>query len=403
MGNISKPEKAFYPACEELLALCLNDGQWSGDLLNRAIAEDSGRALFSVVIERLGDLFEPRLCALYDRLMSDVILRVAPELQPRLRTPSAECPKVPDVVNRVYVLSRITLGADVAVTSVLLDAAKRRFPRAEIVLVGPQKCYELFADDRCVYPFPGPYARGGTLVDRLHASAALWLKDGIVIDTDSRLSQLGLISVCDEQNYFFFPSRSYGGEGYGRLSDLAAHWARETFGVDYARPYIAPEPAELEDAELEMLSDEARSEDLADITVSLGVGENESKRIAGAFERDLLAMLAETGASLLVDKGGSAAEAERVERALPPGARTHQGEFASFATQIERSKLFVGYDSAGGHVASACGVPLISIARGFVNERMAARWRPNGTVLDGNAPDVLEQVRRQLALLAPDF
>jgi len=281
--------------------------------------------------------------------------------------------------------------------------------------VGPEKCYELFADDRCVYPFPGPYARGGTLLDRLHASAALWLTDGIVIDTDSRLSQLGLISVCDEQNYFFFPSRSYGGEGNGRLSDLAAHWARETFGVDYARPYIAPEPAELEDAELEMLSDEAKSEDPADvtsdniadvppdITVSLGVGENESKRIAGDFERDLLAMLAETGASLLVDKGGSAAEAERVERALPLGARTHQGEFASFATQIERSKLFVGYDSAGGHVASACGVPLISIARGFVNERMAARWRPNGTVLDGNAPDVLEQVRRQLALLAPDL
>ncbi len=400
MGNISNPDNASHRACQELLALCLNDGQWSGELLDRAIAENSGRALFSVVVERLGDLFEPRLCAVYDRLMSDVILRVAPELQSRLRKPPAECPKIPDVVNRVYVLSRITLGADVAVTSVLLDAAKRRFPRAEIVLVGPQKCYELFADDGCIYPFPGPYARGGTLADRLHASAALWLKDGIVIDTDSRLSQLGLISVCDEQDYFFFPSRSYGGEGNGRLSDLAAHWARETFGVDYARPYIAPEPAELEDAELEILRDE---EEPADITVSLGVGENESKRIAGDFERALLAMLAETGASLLVDKGGGAAEAERVERALPPGARTHQGDFAPFAAQIERSKLYVGYDSAGGHVASACGVSLISIAKGFVSERMAARWRPNGTVLDGNAPDVLEQVRRQLALLAPHF
>jgi hypothetical protein len=29
----------------------------------------------------------------------------------------------------VFVLSRVTLGADVAVTSVLLDAAKRRFPK----------------------------------------------------------------------------------------------------------------------------------------------------------------------------------------------------------------------------------------------------------------------------------
>ncbi len=44
----------------------------------------------------------------------------------------------------------------------------------------------------------------------------------------------------------------------------------------------------------------------------------------------------------------------------------------------------MGYDSAGGHVASACGVPLISIAKGFVSERMAARWRPNGAVLEEN-------------------
>jgi ADP-heptose:LPS heptosyltransferase len=372
-----------------LLDLCAGNKQWSEDLLDRAIAEDSGRALFSVVVERLGDLFEPRLCDVYDRLMSDVIARVAPELQPRLRIPSAKNPHVPDAVQRVYVLSRITLGADVAVTSVLLDAAKRRFPRAEIVFVGPQKSYELFADDGRIYPFPGPYSRGGTLADRLRASAALWLKDGIVIDPDSRLTQLGLISVCAESDYFFFPSRSFGGEGHERLPDLAARWAQEIFGVEQAEPYIAPEPPE---PDPETSEDEA-----ADITVSLGVGENEAKRIGGDFERDLLAMLAETGASLLVDKGGSAAEAARVEKALPPGARTHQGDFAPFAAQIERSKLYVGYDSAGGHVASACGVPVIGIAKGFASDRMAARWKPKGIVLDGNDPLLLHRVKEALS------
>jgi ADP-heptose:LPS heptosyltransferase len=80
--------------------------------------------------------------------------------------------------------------------------------------------------------------------------------------------------------------------------------------------------------------------------------------------------------------------------------KAHDGLFAPFAAEIARSKLFVGYDSAAGHVASACGVPLISIARGFVSERMAARWRPNGTVIDGNAPNVLDQVRRALATYA---
>ena len=31
-------------------------------------------------------------------------------------------------MNRIYVLSRVTLGADVAVTSVMLDAVKRAYP-----------------------------------------------------------------------------------------------------------------------------------------------------------------------------------------------------------------------------------------------------------------------------------
>lgn len=382
MGNISSsPSEAPASACDELLSLCLRGEEWSPDLLDGALAENSGRSFFSIVVERLGDLFEPDLCVIYDRLMSDVILRAAPELRPRLRTRDTEPPRIPDAVHRVYVLSRVTLGADVAVTSVLLDAAKRRFPRAEIVFVGPRKCYELFADDARIHPFSAPYARGGALVDRLHASAALWLERGIVIDSDSRLSQLGLISICEPQDYFFFPSRSYGGDGSERLPDLAARWARETFGVDRAQPYIAPEPS---------------TDEPADITVSLGVGDNESKRIPGDFERELLRMLTETGASILVDKGGSPEEAARVERALPAGARTHEGDFAPFAAQIERSKLYVGYDSAGGHVASACGVPVISIAKGFASERMAARWKPQGLVLDGNDPRLLHKVREAL-------
>ena len=45
-------------------------------------------------------------------------------------------------------LSRVTLGADVAITSVILDAAKQRFPNANIYFVGPQKSWELFAADR---------------------------------------------------------------------------------------------------------------------------------------------------------------------------------------------------------------------------------------------------------------
>jgi ADP-heptose:LPS heptosyltransferase len=56
----------------------------------------------------------------------------------------------------------------------------------------------------------------------------------------------------------------------------------------------------------------------------------------------------------------------------------------------------VGNDSAGQHVAAACGVPLLSIFAGFSCARMAARWRPAGQVIrveDANPARVLEQVR----------
>ncbi len=366
--------------CNELLEYCLRGEQWPDELLGRALAIDDGRAFLSIVVERLGDLFEPRLCETYDRLFTQAILRTTPELESRLRK-SAEHP-VPVTANRVYVLSRVTLGADVAVTSVMLDAAKRRYPNAEIVFVGPLKSYELFEFDSRIKHRLAPYARSGALKDRLRASANLWLDDGIVIDPDSRLSQLGLLSVCDEHNYFHFPSRAYGGDGNEPLAKLAARWAHQVFGVEGAKPFVAPLRS---------------SESPADITVSLGVGENASKRLDDAKEGELLRTLAETGASILVDKGGSAEERDRVDRALLPGMRTHDGAFAPFAAQIATSKLFVGYDSAGGHVASACGLPLISIAKGFVSERMAARWRPDGVILkEGELAQVPELTRRLL-------
>jgi ADP-heptose:LPS heptosyltransferase len=204
----------------------------------------------------------------------------------------------------------------------------------------------------------------------------LWFDDGIVIDSDSRLTQLGLISVCDESRYFLFESRAV--EGEGRLPDLAARWVRSVFSVE-ARPYVW----------LSTVEGEA-----TDVTVSLGVGENPAKRLGDEFERELMRMLA--GRRVLVDLGGSAEERERVRRALQPGMRTHDGSFASFAGQIARSKLFIGYDSAGGHVASACGVPSICVFAGAVSDRFLERWRPSGVVIRGDGPDVLSELRRAL-------
>jgi hypothetical protein len=368
------------PACDELLGLCLRGEPWSRELLASALSADNGCAFLSIVVEKLGDLFEPRLCETYRSLFSEVIPGVCPDLISRLQ-PHAITPPAPANASRIYILSRITLGADVAVTSVLLDAAKQRYPDAEIFFVAPRKNYELFQADPRIRHLPTPYPRGGALIDRLRASASLWFDDGLVIDPDSRLTQLGLIAVCPESNYLFFESRSYGGHGMDRLPDLAAHWAGETLGIDNARPYIAPLPC---------------SAPPADITVSLGVGENPAKRMGDGFERELLCELAKTGASILVDKGGTDEERRRVESALQPGMRTHDGPFAPFAAQIASSRLFIGYDSAAGHVASACGIPQVAIMNGFASERSLARWRPNGIIIRGDAPDLLAAIRHAL-------
>lgn len=376
MGSICKPESI----CSQLLDRCLRGEPWTEEMLRGALDIDEGRAFLSIVVERLGDLFEPRLCGVYAELFTQAIQIVYPELIPRIRR--APVPgEAPSSADRVYILSRVTLGADIAVTSVLLDAAKKRWPGAEICFVGPRKNFELFEADPRIRHVPTPYPRSSSLRYRLEASAALEFTDGIVIDPDSRLTQLGLIRVCDDERYFFFDSRGYGGAELDRLPDVAAQWVREILRVESAGPYIAPLPVEGPPA---------------DITVSLGVGENASKRLSGDFERQLLRLLAETGASVLVDKGAGEEERARVEGALQPGMRTHEGAFAPFAAEIARSKLFVGYDSAGGHAASACGLRLISIANGFASERMLERWRPNGMVIRGDSPDVLGAVRRAL-------
>jgi ADP-heptose:LPS heptosyltransferase len=215
-----------------------------------------------------------------------------------------------------------------------------------------------------------------------------------MIDPDSRLTQLGLLPVGDEENYYFFESRAYGGDGDAPLGTLARRWASETFGVEDACAYIAPLP---------------RPEIApAGIAVSLGVGENPAKRVNDPFEAELLARLAATGLPLLVDRGAGGEEAARVDRALryagvSAAARTWNGAFAPFAGMITSSRLFVGYDSAGGHVAAACGTPLVSVFAGFPSVRMFDRWRPSGggsiRVVKVDAPEPAKVLAETLAAL----
>ena len=381
MANIPANELAL-----EILNACLEDGTWPArsleDLIERALDEDdpfvataANRALFSIVIERLGDLFEPSLCDVYTRLFSHIISRALPEYNAaelvlryrRIRQPRRF---LGGEVRRVFVLSRVTLGADIAVTSVALAAAKQRFPQAEICFVGPEKNAELFAGDPAIFPIPVVYGRSSLLRERLMAAAQLRVAidetSSVVIDPDSRLTQLGLLPVCDDSRYFLFESRAFGGDLDGTLTDLIKRWLFDVFDVEAVSPYAAP----------------VLQPKLAEITVSFGVGDNADKRLSDDFELKALSLLVESGRTVLIDRGAGGEEAARVTSLVhklgsPANLQLHDGSYACFASHILQSKLYLGYDSAGQHVAAAGRVPLVSIFAGYASERMLSRWRPS--------------------------
>lgn len=359
------------------------------------LARVGSPALFTEFIEPLCDAFTPQACDRYAELFLHAIARALPEAGPR-RAATASAFRGPDPAN-VCVLSRVTLGADAAITSVVLDGARRRFPGARLHFAGPRKNFELFGANPDLEHIEVNYGRGAALAGRLRAALDLRRRletvSGIVIDPDSRLTQLGLIPVVDDGRYFFWESRSCEPESTATLGQLAALWMQRTFDVTGARPWVAP-----------MAEPVAAGR----VCISLGVGGNDAKRVDDRFEAALVAAILDAGERILIDHGAGGEESDRVRRAIAahPAGRIAQwqGAFAPFAASIVRAKLYTGYDSAGQHVAAAAGVPSVIAFHGYPNERFLRRWTPWGP---GAAPVVIshppfqeqavEAVRRLLA------
>lgn len=361
----------------QLLEECLSGHDWSREalqLLLDSCADPRGtKALFAELVEPLGDRFDPRLVDCYVSIFSEAIARFIPgktarqiqDRYQRIRHPRAFVGEV----GRVFVLSRITLGADIAITSQFLAAAAGLYPAAEIFFVGPRKNFELFSGDPRLQLVDFNYGRSGLLADRLKSgqelAKALSGNNSLVFDPDSRLTQLGLLPVISDDQYFFFESRSFGAKGSRSIAELSGDFIRDRLGYGGVLPWVNPsQPAS------------ARSNDVA---ISFGFGGNPAKRVGETFELETVRSLTGLGLDVLLDEGGSSEEHDLARRiAAATGCRTHHGSFASFSRQIEASRLYVGYDSAGQHAAAAFRVSSITAFRGWVDERMLARWSPSG-------------------------
>lgn len=409
-------------------------------LRDAAKAQVGLTALFPELVERLNDSFDSKYCRLYDQLFAHIItfcrqLPEGKEFDDRLRqfglmnkadvltrkaqlpTPNSQLP----TPFRVLLLSRVTIGADVAVTSGIIAKLRQVMPQAEFVILGSRKLRELYGGDEKIRVREIAYERGGGLVARL----ASWLevlqavnkerrgldKDKIwIVDPDSRLTQLGLLPLVEnDHNYFFFESRSYPVNGKSKsIGQLAAHWAGKLIGSDEpAFPFVAlfREYSDFGQRIAEQLRAETSCNRI--VAISFGVGGNQSKRVSDQFEERLIRYLL-TNSKVILDKGASAEERDQINR-IVAGVRalgktvvefneenkaaisnqtnrnwlqadvvTWDGSIGAFAGLIAASDQYIGYDSAGQHIAAALGVATLTV---FVNSNSATfaeRWRPFG-------------------------
>jgi ADP-heptose:LPS heptosyltransferase len=411
---------------------------------NLEVARAGVRILFPALIERLNDSFDPAACELYDRIFAQVIdfyrrMPRARDFDQSLRgfglmnesdllsrKSAIRNPRFPILdprpsILKVLLLSRVTIGADVAVTSVIMARLQTLLPVAEFVLLGPAKLRELFGGDPRVRIREIKYERGGDVLSRLESwidvveavneeIRGLSADEFLLIDPDSRLTQLGLLPlVKDERNYLFFESRSYQSRtsvirNPQSIGQLASCWANDVFGATGETfPYVAL-PAEHQNFGRLAVEKLRRAGARRVTVVSLGVGGNQNKRVSEEFEIEMVNRLIKDS-TLVLDKGANGEEREQIDRivaALRASGRavieiaesdradaialekieadaiTWDGGLGAFAGLIAAGDRYVGYDSAGQHIAAALRIPTQTIFVNTSSSTFAERWRPYG-------------------------
>jgi ADP-heptose:LPS heptosyltransferase len=434
--------------CDSVSALLAGEpAVWSRPMVRQAVdvlcniatdPRDSfanlGQAAIFSIVERLSDSFEPGYIEIYDEIFAQIVAfcsrcsggedlqrmldrfqvssesdLLARKKRLALRASTSLPASQHGSVRKIFVLSRVTLGADVAVTSVVVRCLLASFPNAEVVLNGPASLREVYRTVDRLRTVRVDYKKGARLMDRLRSWISLVRaidsereglapQEYIVVDPDSRLTQLGLLPVTEDQDrYFFFESRSYRRAGIGSLGRLAAHWCNDAFASrPDAMPFVslAPEDSAM-GAQFGRSFRNGRTARV--VAVNFGVGENARKRISLEFETQLVLRLLQKGYLVTLDKGIGAEVAAAnhiVNRARAVGTNvaelcagsplgasaaeltTWEGSAGSFAGLVASSDLYVGYDSAFQHIAAALGVPAIDIFAHAERETFLDRWTP---------------------------
>ena len=403
----------------------------AGDLGNVASS-----ALFEIIVEKLCDDFEELPIEVYSRVMCQVIshcrkvpagksldrqltdfgitsfdqlYRRAIDTHTRqYRYDSGKAPR------KIILLSRVTIGADVAILSVMIQHLRRLFPKAEIVIVGSQKLCGLFGGNADLRIRELTYARRGGLFERFgswHATLEALQeeaadggeKDILVIDPDSRISQLGVLPMMHAGRYLFLNTRHHMLSSTGRcMAEWTNDWMNAVFGTDhFCYPTVWVPDTFMSEAGRRIDSLRAAGARRI-IAMNLGVGQNPRKRVGLEFEKRLLrTLVAVPGTVVILDTGFGADEVERAallaadarecgfaasettfaamdSTALSHGVITVGCGIGQMAALIAHSDEYIGYDSACQHIAAASRTPTLTIFAGSNNENFVRRWSACG-------------------------
>jgi len=317
-------------------------------------------------------------------------------------------------IKTILIPSRISVGADVAITSVLAQRLTKALPGAEIILVGPDHLAELFHGLPRVRHLPFAIERHGNLGDRLLfwprllATVTQTLADRsteqvLVVDSDSRLTQLGLLPLAIGPASCQFPSQSLSPAlGHPSLSALANQWLDSWLGRSApCYPTVAPAPERQAAAHFFCARLRAAGTRRL-LLVNFGVGGEPRKCLPETFELELLnGLLATENTIIILDMGCGSEEKVRAEKLLGfladnghqtarlqdwqlptvsvpfnhgvVGLTSSLGTLAALGSGVD---CYLGYDSCGQHLANGAGTPTVTIFAGAPNPRFLERWSP---------------------------
>jgi ADP-heptose:LPS heptosyltransferase len=412
--------------------LCEMATSFSDAELNNVAAS----ALFEIIVEKLCDDYEDMPVEIYNRLMSQVVtycrnIPAGRELDTKLTEFGISSFEsilrraalvhngqysrdISKRVDKIVLLSRVTIGADVAILSVLIQRLGTIFPDAEIVIIGNKKLGGVFGSNSGIRIRQLNYARRGGLLERFaswHETLEILAEEMppdreeniLLIDPDSRISQLGILPLTHRDNYLFFNSRNFPSSAKGIcMAELANHWIDGVFGIsDFCYPKVWI-PSSIAEKARDMTSRLRAAGCRKLITINFGVGENPRKRLNADFESKLLREILKSPQTVvLLDRGFGPDELSRSEALIAGlkeagfnadeirfgdsgspgishgvlGVECTIGEIAALIAECDE---FIGYDSACQHIAAAARTPTLTVFAGSNNMNFIRRWSACG-------------------------